>query len=52
MRAVRKGKETQEEHKYALPTQRKVPIGRNRCVIQSNLILVTLGSEQSLKKLG
>ena len=29
---------THHETKYALPTQRKIPIGRNRCACQSNLI--------------
>jgi hypothetical protein len=27
-----------QKTKYVLPTQRKVPIGRNRCAYQSNLI--------------
>jgi hypothetical protein len=38
----RKGKEglqtTHQEMKSALPTQRKIPIGRNRHACQSNLI--------------
>jgi hypothetical protein len=29
---------THQETKYALPTQRKIPIGRNRYACQSNLI--------------
>jgi hypothetical protein len=29
---------THQETKYVLRTQRKIPIGRNRCVCQSNLI--------------
>jgi hypothetical protein len=29
---------TQQETKYALPTQRKILIGQNRCACQSNLI--------------
>jgi hypothetical protein len=39
----RKGKEglltTNQETKYALPTQRKIPIGRNRYACQSNLVI-------------
>ena len=29
---------THQEIKYALPIQRKIPIGQNRCACQSNLI--------------
>ena len=31
---------TQKEMKYALPTQRKIPTGRNRCVCQSHEIRI------------